>query len=508
MADGARSFPAAWRPLAVLAAAALAAAALAVAPPKTVAGSAGPGGGGPLAAPAGQSGESAGLPGGDGIANAAGADPGAAARGSTGGRTADAATTGATGGALACAAGQNGGATDVGVTGTSIKLGATVVDSGIGAAFLRDARHGMLAVKNRVNREGGICGRTLDLLLKDDGWDRGRGKEFIRNLVEDERVFALAVVPSSEGLDEASGSGYITEQRVPVVGSDGMLKSQYTDPYVWPVAASTISTMHVAAKAAYDSPTFHARNFGIVYEFTYRFGREGADALNGSVKRLTGSNLPGYTSGNVCQERFCGISAEDGDYSTEIQTFNSACSKSPRCDYVVLLLEPTTALKWIQQGGLVLGGGRTAGPQPLFTRAFAEQCKEKCHGMWLWTGYLPAIGANLGRPAVAHYRDEVAATSSSADVTNTFVEGAYLGMELLVEALGRVGPNLTRERLAAVLDSMTLPSGLTTTPLRWQGGNHFANVTMQAYSIQFTDRFSGWRDEQVVLADPWIGADI
>jgi len=407
------------------------------------------------------------------------------------------------GNTLACDAEHNGGATDVGVTATSIRLGATVVDSGVGAAFLHDARYGILAVKNKVNEQGGICGRKLEIELKDDGWDPGRGSDYIKSLVEDERVFALSVVPSSEGLRVVSESGYLQQKRIPTVGTDGMLKHQYSDPQIWPVAASTVSTMHIAAKHAHDGP-LHATKFGIVYEFTYHFGREGADAFNAAVRRLTGTDIAGYTAGNVCQARFCGIDATAGDYSTQIQTFNNACKD---CDFMVLLLEPTTALKWIQQNGLVLAGGHTAGPQPLFTADFAQECKARCHGMWLWTGYVPAIGANLGRPAVAAYRDDIRAADSSADYTNTFVEGAYAGMQLLVEAIRRAGPNLTRAALSRTLDSLDIDTGLTASPLAWRPGRHFANASMQAYSIQYTDRFSGWRDEQVSLADPWLGQD-
>jgi ABC-type branched-subunit amino acid transport system substrate-binding protein len=410
---------------------------------------------------------------------------------------------------LACAAGRNGGATDVGVTGTSIKIGATVVDSGIGASFLRDARYAMIAVKNRINRAGGICGRRLELVLRDDGWDFQRGGDFLRNLVEQEKVFALAVVPSSEGLLNISRAGYLRAKRVPVVGSDGMLIHQYTDPYIWPVAASTISTLHIMV--AHAAKQWGAKNFGIVYESTYHFGIEGAYAFNQAVRRVTSSSVPGYSNPLTspgCAQRFCGISATAGNYSREIQTFNDACFTEPKCDFIALLLEPATALAWIKAGATMPPDGfRMGGVQPLFTRNFAEECRERCHNLWLWTGYDPPIGGDLGRPAMRSYVDDVRGASGSADSANTFVEGAYVGMSLLEDALRRVGPNLTRARLKAMLDSMTFRSGLSS-PLSWRPGDHFANVTMRAFSIQYRDRFAGWADERATVADPWVGKDI
>jgi len=410
---------------------------------------------------------------------------------------------------LACAAGQNGGATDTGITADTIKLGATVVDSGIGASFLRDARFAMIAVKNRVNRAGGICGRRIELVLRDDGWEFERGGEFLRDIVEQSKVFALAVVPSSEGLLNVSKAGYLDAKGVPVVGTDGMLIHQYTDPYIWPVAASTISTMHIMV--AHAAKVWGAKHFALVYESTYHFGIEGAYAFNQAVKRVTGSGVPGYSNPVTspgCAQRFCGISATAGNYNREIETFNNSCYAEPRCDFVALLLEPATALAWIKAGAIMPPDNfRMGGVQPLFTSNFAEECREKCNGLWLWTGYQPPIAGAQGRPEMRNYVDDVRQASEGADSSNTFVEGAYVGMELMVRALEEVGPELTRARLKAALDSLTFSSGLAPT-LSWSPGDHFANTSMRAFSIQYVGRFSGWADEATQVSDPWIGRDI
>jgi ABC-type branched-subunit amino acid transport system substrate-binding protein len=435
---------------------------------------------------------------------AAAADAGGPAQ--SGGGSAKAAPGIAQKAGLACAPGKNGGATDVGVGANTIKLGATVVETGIGASFLGDVRYGMQAVLNKVNRSGGICGRQLSLKLVDDGWDPRLGGDYIRNLVEGEKVFALAVVPSSEGLKTVTDSGYISKQKVPVVGTDGMLYSQYNDPYIWPVAASTISTMHIMAKHAHDAG---ATQFGIVYEKTYHFGVEGAFAFNAAVKRLTGADIPGYSDplkNAKCVERFCGIVAGAASYSSDIQTFNRACANT--CDFTALLLEPATAVTWMKGGAAPPRENyKMGGPQPLFTAAFGQDCGAPCDQLMLWTGYFPPLGAHLGKPAVSTYVNDIKATSSRADFNNSFVEGGYVGMSLLVKALQDIGPNVTRENLKNRLDSMDFDSGLTGTTLKWRPGNHFANVRMQAYSIQYKSGFAGWRDEQIVMDDPWVGQD-
>jgi len=410
---------------------------------------------------------------------------------------------------IECRAGANGGKTDRGVTSTEITLGATIVSSGIGTSFLGPVQKGLNAVKNKVNREGGICGRKLKLKLIDDGWDAQRGYGYIRNLVEGDKVFALAVNPSSEGLRIASNEGYFAKTKTPVIGSDGMLNSQYVDPWVWPVAASTVSTMHIIAKDAYER--LRARNFSIVFDSQYHFGVEGAFAFNAAVKRLTGNNIPGYFdpgAGGGCSSRFCAISAGRPSYATENKTFNNACfEQAPNCDFLALLLEPNEALTFMRDGftkTFVSGKGLA---QTLFSQSFAASCGSTCDGASVWTGYLPPVDSLASKAPVAEYVNTVRGEDPTIDIYNQFLEGGYSGMALLVDALKKTGPVLTRDNVAAVLDNMDFDNGLST-PLKWRAGNHYANTAMQPFVIQYQNGFNGFRSPNIGwVRDPWVGLD-
>lgn len=408
-----------------------------------------------------------------------------------------------------CNSSNNGGSTDRGVSATSIKLGATVVQSGIGASFLGPVRVALNAVKNEVNRSGGICGRKLELKLVDDGWDATRGFQFIQNLVESDRVFALAVNPSSEGVRIASGQKYFQRTNTPVVGSDGMLNSQYLDPHIWPIAASTVSTMHIIA---HDACTrLNAKRFSIVFDNKYHFGVEGAYAFNAAVKRCTGADIPGYfdpTSGGGCSSRFCAISAGQTAYDTENKAWNDACfggNDGNKCDFVAFLLEPNEAVNFLRNGTTI--EVRKGMAQTLFTRDFASRCGSICDEAMVWTGYNPPIEEFAALPSVKKYVSTVRAESPDVDVTNQFLEGGYAGMQLLVDALRKVGPNLTRDRLRAVLDGTDLDLGLTT-PLRWRPGNHLANGSMRAFSINYKGGFNGFRSVTPWIRDPYLGLDM
>lgn len=389
---------------------------------------------------------------------------------------------------LQCAAGRNGGATDIGVSATEIKLASTVVLSGPGATFLGGSVTGMQAVINKVNRQGGVCGRRLSLTVRDDGWDKNTGRIYLQNFIE-EGYFALPVVPSSEGLTAAIEAGDISRARIPVVGTDGMLIEQYRDPWVWPVATATISTMRIMAKYAYVKG---ARSFGIVYDNRYRFGKEGADAFRAYVSKLSGASL----------KAFVGIEPAQGSYGSEIDRFNGDCNP---CDMVAYLLEPGTAETWMN-GRPNRGRVLTSGAQTLFNRRFASNCHKTCQGMVVWTGYTPPIDALASQPEIAKFVDDVRAVDRSADVENAFLEGAYLGMSVFVEALRRVGPNLTRNALRAVMNEMTYSTQLASS-LSWKGGRRHANVRAQAFSLQYAEeQFSGFASEQTGwLNDPSFG---
>jgi ABC-type branched-subunit amino acid transport system substrate-binding protein len=412
---------------------------------------------------------------------------------------------------LQCAVGRNGGATDKGVTANSIKMATTVVRSGIGAAFLGDVQFAMEAVRNKVNRAGGICGRQLDIKYVDDGWSANTGAQFLRNFIN-EGVFAIPVGPSSEGLRVVIENGDVKRAGIPVVGTDGLLISQYQDPWVWPVAVATASSARIMARNAYAQG---ARRFAIVFDKNYRFGREGALAFNAEVHRLTkGQDIDGYNSDLNCVRAFCGVLAGKGSYGTEVNQVNNAYASEQGLDFLAMFLEPQTALTWMGTPGApymdpntpIKGIGLA---QPLFTRDFAQSCKSKCHGMWVWTGYKPPIENYAADPAVRGFVSDLRKTKPDADEFNAFAEGGYVGMELLVEAMQKVGPQLTRGRLRVVLDSLKFSSGLTMQPsLSWPAApKRFAAWTMQAFEIQYRGTFGGWRAEAIVQ-DPSPGLGI
>lgn len=393
-------------------------------------------------------------------------------------------------GPVECAAGKNGGDTDVGVSGNRIGLASTIVTTGPGSTFLKQSQFGMQAVVAKVNSAGGICGRGLDLKLVNDNWEAQRGHNELRNFLNDDGIFALPVVPSSEGL--AAADQDIEKHGKPVVGSDGMRRQQYTNSWIWPVALPTVSQVRILAQHAADNG---ADTFAIVWDNFYKFGVEGKDAFKEFVETTLKKDF-------VHDE---GIQPNQPGYNTQIKNLNDACEDNENgCDAVLMLADPGTANTWIQgDGNWTSRAEFRMGAQPLFTDDFGQDCGLRCDGMLVISGYRPPLESNAGLPGIKEYVQDVKAVQPSADVSNQFLEGAYLGMQVFVEALEQVGPNLTRTGVQSVLNGdFSFESDLAK-ELSWNAEQRKANIHGQIWQIKAgSGSFDGFRFLEDFQPDP------
>ncbi|MHB8718209.1 MAG: ABC transporter substrate-binding protein [Candidatus Dormibacteria bacterium] len=434
------------------------------------------------------------------------------------------------GGQIDCAHGRNGGATAPGITATQIQVASTVVSpssSSVGAGFLGEAADGMQAAINQIDNAGGICGRLITnwktgapgIYTLNTNWDQRQGNTDIAGWVGDAHPpFALVGEPDSEGLEGAINAGTIDGAGIPVVGSDGMLKAQYHDPWVFPVAASTVTNMHIIADYAVN--TLHANSFGIVFDSKYNFGVEGASAFAKELIRQ-GKSINGYDPNNPsstgCTNAYCGIDPSATSYSSAITTFNGACAP---CDVVVMLLEPGPMEAWMGKGGEDGNTGwyRTLeGGEPLFDNSLANNCAS-CGGpptpLHVWTGYCvfqSSDPGNCSQPAVSSFCTALRAVNPNDDCQNEFTQGAYLGTRLFITALQRLASaNLpvTRANLAAELNQGSYDLGLSE-PLQFSSGAHVSNSSMAAYHENFSGSFNGWTyDSTGFIADRNKNSDL
>jgi hypothetical protein len=125
----------------------------------------------------------------------------------------------------------------------------------------------------------------------------------------------------------------------------------------------------------------------------------------------------------------------------------------------------------------------------------------------LWTGFKPNMEQFAGQPPLQRYAADLRRYSPTIDLNNQFVEGGYLGMRLMIEAVSKASEakgGLTRVNLVAVLNATkSWDIGLTVDPLTWSASNHFAQSSAHAFDEQFSESSGvGWRYTGIKITDP------
>lgn len=82
-------------------------------------------------------------------------------------------------------------ATDPGVSDNEIRIGQFAAQTGPAAELGKRMQVGILAHFNAVNAAGGINGRQLKLISRDDGYEPEKAAAAVKALIEEDKVFAL-----------------------------------------------------------------------------------------------------------------------------------------------------------------------------------------------------------------------------------------------------------------------------------------------------------------------------
>src|ERR1700692_4162539 len=92
---------------------------------------------------------------------------------------------------LAMANPLDAGADEIGVSSDRILFGQAAALDGPSSALGQGMRQGILAAFAEINAKGGVHGRKLDLISRDDGYDPDRSVDQTIRLIEQDKVFAL-----------------------------------------------------------------------------------------------------------------------------------------------------------------------------------------------------------------------------------------------------------------------------------------------------------------------------
>jgi branched-chain amino acid transport system substrate-binding protein len=127
-------------------------------------------------------------------------------------------------------AGTGASATTGPAAGKPIKVGAVVGATGV--ADFSSASKAAKAYFDCVNATGGINGRPVDYVVKDDNWDPAKATQVARQLVQDEQV--VAMVGSTSFVECGSNAKYYEQNDIFVIAGVGVPRECFHSPNIAP----------------------------------------------------------------------------------------------------------------------------------------------------------------------------------------------------------------------------------------------------------------------------------
>lgn len=306
-----------------------------------------------------------------------------------------------------------------GITDTEILIGQTAALTGVAKGLGINMRLGVLAAFKEVNAAGGVHGRTLRLVSKDDGYEPEQTITNIHELIAKEKVFTLV-----------GGVGTPTSKAaLPIVAKTELL---YIGPFT---GASFLRTSHlntvINVRASYAQETkemvtrlrkdLNIRRIAVLYQ-NDSYGFDGLRGVQAAVQEIEGTKL-----------------VSSGTYRRNTLAVKTALLdiKRGKPQAVIAIgsyLPVATFIKWANKIGMrstVFMAVSFTGVTPM-----AAQLKNN-RGRVFVTQVVPPPD-NLKSPLVINYRKALQAVDVKAQPGFISLEGYVVG-RLVAAALEKAG---------------------------------------------------------------------
>ena len=169
---------------------------------------------------------------------------------------------------------------ETGVTVGEILIGQDIDMSGTIAARMKPLMQAADAYIAQVNTHGGVHGRKIKVLRLDSVNKPDKTKENVKRLVEKDGVFAMWAISGTGNVGAALP--YLTEQKVPLIGTTSGAESYYskTHPYLINIKASYADEIH---RIASHLNALGISKVGLIY-LDNGFGREAVKSAQIAAK--------------------------------------------------------------------------------------------------------------------------------------------------------------------------------------------------------------------------------
>ena len=321
-------------------------------------------------------------------------------------------------------------AAEVGVSDREILVGQFAAQTGLAAELGKRMQLGMLAHFNAVNAAGGVHGRSIKLISRDDGYEPEKAAAAVKALIEVDKVFALV----------GSVGTPTTLAAVPAINAAGI-------PLIGPFTGAQAlrepfnrNLFHVRASYFDETERIvqHLSTLGIkkiaVFYQNDSYGKAG---LEGVMRALTKRNLQPVAMVTVERNSVDVAAALAGILKT-----------APGAVVQISAYKSCAAL--IKQARAKGYGGQFFNVSFVGSKALSDELGDTSVGVTI--SQVVPFPYTPSSAIVREYQQRMT-EAGHKDFDFSSMEG-FLAAKVFVEGVRRAGKNLTRESLSAGLESM------------------------------------------------------
>ncbi|HEX6703363.1 MAG TPA: ABC transporter substrate-binding protein [Albitalea sp.] len=300
-----------------------------------------------------------------------------------------------------------------------------------GQAVAKENIDGAMAYFASVNKRGGVFGRNVELKVYDDGRDVRRTVTNTERLIAEDRAFALFGYRSTPSVEAALP--ILTRNQVPLIAPFSGAESirSPANPLVFHLRASY---RQEAAKLVHQLSTVGVRRVALLYQDD-AFGK---DAAAGFEEALKDAGLAPLVTATYDRK--------DLNVESAVRSIGQASSEA-----VLMACSPRACLDFIKAMRAEKHRCQFLTLSNVNSDEFAKGLGNDTRGVVV-AQVMPSPWSHV-IPLAREYRQALKDSGSGVPVSYASFEG-FAAAKLVVTALRLAGPDPTRERFMAALESM------------------------------------------------------
>ncbi len=317
-----------------------------------------------------------------------------------------------------------------GVTDKEILIGQFAAISGPAALLGQRMQLGMQAYFTAVNAQGGVNGRSIKLVTRDDGYEPEKAAAAVKALIHEDKVFALAgSVGTPTGI---AALPIVSAEQVPLVGMFTGAQA-LREPFNRQVFHVRASYFDETERIVQHLTTFGVKKIAVFYQ-NDSYGKAG---LDGVLRALTKRQLKPVAIATVERN------------SVDVAKALEAILKSEP-EAVVQISAYTSCAAFIKAARAKGYGGQFFNVSFVGSKALADALGEAGAGVVI--SQVVPFPYTANSQVVREYQQRMS-EAGHKDFDFSSMEG-FLTARVLVEGLRRAGKTLSRETLIVGLESM------------------------------------------------------